>query len=247
MVRAYRAAEVGQSLARLAANRPRGAVDLDLHFALLELQEELETTAAPPQLSEPEARARIGAGQPLTDGDTAVSPADIRRATERIRELVERRRPELAGELDAADPTLVRLALQGLLRPFAATLAPLVDERGWLKPACPVCGGPPDFAVIAGPARERRLVCSRCDAEWAFARIGCPFCGATDPEQLGYYPAGEGPYRLYVCDECGGYLKAAELKGGEVHCPPAERILAAPLDLAGAHLGYSPRDGAGEP
>lgn len=97
----------------------------------------------------------------------------------------------------------------------------------------------PDLAVIAGPVWERRLLCSQCDAEWAYSRIGYPFCGTEEPDKLGYYAAEEGPYRLYVCDRCKRYLKAVEVPRGEGRCPPAERIFATRLELAAARLGYS--------
>lgn len=230
---------------------------------MLELQEKVEGRVAAPQLSEEEARARIEAGQPLTDGFRAGAPGELRRAAERICELVERRRGDLAHALhavrtelaragagvgaapaDAAGiptlyPAVVTLALRGLLRPWAIALSPLVDERRWLRPECPVCGGAPDVAVIVGPARERRLLCSQCDAEWAHARIGCPFCGTGEPEKLGYYAADAGLYRLYVCDGCRGYIKSVDIPCGERCCAPAERVFAAPLDVAAARLGYS--------
>lgn len=263
MVRAYRAAEIQQAVRRLAAGRPVPAVDVELQLAVLELQEKVEGRVAAPPLSEEEARARIEAGQPLTDGFRVGATGELRRAAEQICELLGERRSDLARALDAvrrelaragadvgaasADaaalptlyPAVVTLALRGLLRPWAIALSSLVDEQRWLRPECPVCGGAPDVAVMLGPARERRLLCSQCDAEWAYSRIGCPFCGTDEPEKLGYYAADAGPYRLYVCDGCRGYVKSVDIPCGEDRCPPAERVFAAPLDVAAARLGYS--------
>lgn len=238
MVGAHRAADIRLDLARETGPQVDRDVDLDLHVALLELQEVLETSVAPPRISEDEARARIDAGTPLVDGDTAIAPDVLDHAVARVHHLIAERRPDLTMDREALDPVVVTLALRGLLRPWAAALAPLVDDRRWRRAECPVCGGAPDFAVIGGPARERRLLCSRCDAEWTYSRIGCPFCGNAAPEKLGYYPAATPRYRVYVCDACGTYLEAVDLARGDARSAPAERILASPLDRAVAQLGY---------
>lgn len=228
MVRAYGAGEI-----RLALERATGATDppseASRHLALLALQDQLEGIVTPRPLPGAEVSARIDAGRSLVDPYVVLTGSQIRWAEERVRDLAE------PVPVDAARA----FAIQGLLRPWARVLAPLVDDARWLRPHCPVCGGAPDFAVIAGPARERRLLCTRCDAEWAYARIGCPFCGNTDPRRLGYHPAANGWYRVYVCDACGSYLKAVDVTKEGPCCAPAERVLAAGLDEGARRLGYA--------
>jgi FdhE protein len=144
-----------------------------------------------------------------------------------------------------ADPIgLTTLILTHTLRPFlrayAQAYASLVDEQGWRRGSCPICGGEPDFAALlpqeGGP---RQLLCSRCDNEWHFARLGCPFCETRDHAKLRYYPEEDGSHRLYVCDNCGRYLKAIDLRQapGRVLLP-VERVLTVPMDVAAREQGY---------
>jgi len=101
------------------------------------------------------------------------------------------------------------------------------------------CGGAPDFAVLEGDGGARRLLCGRCDAEWAHARTGCPFCGNQDRETLGYFGTGDAAHRLYVCDRCNRYLKTLDLRATwRRPLLPAERVLAVGMDLAAARAGY---------
>jgi FdhE protein len=141
------------------------------------------------------------------------------------------------------DAALFRFVMNRALHPFlqayAAALAPLLHTLSWSRGDCPVCGGDPDFAALEEGAGARRLLCARCDAEWAYRRLGCPFCGNEDPDSLGYFPVDGGAYRLYVCERCKGYLKAVDLREKWRTRPLAvERILTVGLDLAAAGRGY---------
>jgi FdhE protein len=146
---------------------------------------------------------------------------------------------------DDADPGGLRTfilthALRPFLRAYAEAYDSLVDERGWRRGSCPICGGEPDFAAIlpqeGGP---RALLCSRCDNEWSFARLGCPFCETRDHAQVHYYPEEDGSHRLYACDNCRRYLKAIDLRQapGRVLLP-VERVLTVPMDVAAREQGY---------
>ncbi|MBI3078284.1 MAG: formate dehydrogenase accessory protein FdhE [Deltaproteobacteria bacterium] len=141
------------------------------------------------------------------------------------------------------DPALFGFVLNQALHPFlqayAAVAAPLLEQERWLRGRCPVCGGHPDFAALEGEVGERRLLCARCDSEWAYRRLGCPFCGNEDPGGLGYFPTGDGAYRLYVCEQCKGYLKTVDLRETwRRRSLPVERILTVGMDLAAAEQGY---------
>ncbi len=57
-------------------------------------------------------------------------------------------------------------------------------------------------------------------------RLGCPFCGNEDAGTLGYFPAGDGAYRLYVCGCCKGYLKTVDRRETWRRAPlTVERLL----------------------
>jgi len=130
-------------------------------------------------------------------------------------------------------------ALHPFLQSYAAAAAPLLKEIRWDHRLCPVCGCPPDFAALEDEVGERRLLCSLCDAEWQYRRVGCPFCGNEDSRSLGYFPTDKGPYRLYVCERCKGYLKTVDFRETWLRRPlPVERILTVGLDVSAAGLGY---------
>ena len=137
-------------------------------------------------------------------------------------------------------PALLGFALNHTLRPFlraaAEAAAPLVDDESWGRPFCPVCGGAPDLAALESGG-GRRLLCSRCDVEWHFRRVGCPFCGSEG--SISYWPSEGGAYRLYVCEACRAYLKTVDEREVVLARPlPAERILTVELDLAAQAAGY---------
>lgn len=130
-------------------------------------------------------------------------------------------------------------ALHPFLEKYAQAVKGFVDESAWYRGYCPVCGGHPDFAYLALESGARRLLCSRCETEWAYWRLGCPFCENKDPKSLGYHPSEDGIYRLYVCDQCGHYLKTIDLREvGEKPPLSLERTLTMEMDLAARQMGY---------
>jgi hypothetical protein len=131
------------------------------------------------------------------------------------------------------------------VRPFLSavrdTLLDSVDQENWRRGYCPICGGMPDFAFLDSERGARWLVCSRCDAEWMFQRLECPYCGTTDQNSLAYFTSDERPYRLYVCALCHGYLKAVDLRRVESDVLiPLERLLTLDLDRLAHDMGYRP-------
>jgi len=175
----------------------------------------------------------------------------------RIRAWLDERRPRIEalaveylregrvreGEEAGLDGNLLAFILNNTLRPFlraqAQALAPWVDDSMWYRGRCPICGGEPDMAALERGSGRRRLLCSRCDSEWTFQRIGCPFCGNDEPRQLAYYPSDDQMYRLSVCERCRRYLKTIDLRqvAGE-RLLPAERILTVAMDVAALDAGY---------
>jgi FdhE protein len=148
-----------------------------------------------------------------------------------------------AGESEQAVATLAHVAADQALRPYlqwaAAQVLPYVDQERWKRGYCPTCGGAPDFATLDGETGTRHLVCSRCDSQWLYRRLGCPFCGTTDHTKVAYYPSKDKVYRLYVCQECRHYLKTIDLREAK-HTVflPVERITSVAMDAAAQQEGY---------
>jgi len=125
------------------------------------------------------------------------------------------------------------------LRPWATQLAPLTEDARWQRGHCPVCGGQPDFAYLGEEGGERFLVCGRCDTEWRYPRLGCPFCGNQDTSSYGYYPDDEGVYRLYACNKCRRYVKTIDLRQAEgKRLLPVERVATVGMDFAALQAEY---------
>jgi len=142
---------------------------------------------------------------------------------------------ELLGSVIAA-------ALKPFLSAYAELLSQEVDQELWRRRYCPICGGRPDFAYLDKDRGARWLLCSRCDAEWLFQRIECPYCGTQKKEALAYF-AEEKPslYRLYVCEECHTYIKSIDLRrtGSEILLP-LERMMTFGIDRQALEAGYKP-------
>jgi FdhE protein len=140
-----------------------------------------------------------------------------------------------------ADPTptefLIRLLLSPYLQRAAEVVLPLLDLGQWRRGYCPVCGGQPHFSALRGEG-EQSLLCSRCNAEWPFSRMQCPFCGNADHSKLAYYSSEDGVYRLYVCKACRRYLKTIDLRQAEGHVLAVEPILTVGMDLSAREEGY---------
>jgi FdhE protein len=150
--------------------------------------------------------------------------------------------PLATGE--SIDENLLRTIIQATLRPFllsySRALYGLIDQERWYRRCCPVCGGAPDFAFLDKERGARWLVCSRCDAEWRFQRLECPYCGNQDQNSLAYFADDEGLYRLYVCERCKGYLKAIDLRQAKDDALlPLERVLTSEMDRQAREKGYS--------
>lgn len=144
---------------------------------------------------------------------------------------------------EGLDQELLAFVLNNALHPFlekyAEAMEPLIDKERWYLAKCPVCGGQPDFSYLTQESGARYLLCSRCDTEWPYKRSECPFCGNTDSKTWGYYPSEDGSYRLYVCDQCGHYLKTLDLRQRTPDRSLAvERILSVAMDLTAREKGY---------
>lgn len=151
--------------------------------------------------------------------------------------------PDSNSNIDSGLLTFViHSALLPFLRTHAEALNRFVDASTWYRGYCPICGGEPDMAALEKRGGRRRLLCSRCDAEWAYRRLGCPFCGNDEPKELAFYPSEDEVYRLAVCERCHRYLKTVDLRETPVERPlAAERVLTAGMDVAAQGTGYRAR------
>jgi formate dehydrogenase formation protein len=128
------------------------------------------------------------------------------------------------------------------IRPFLARCAEVVMQRSevsaWTHGHCPCCGWEPDFAVIT-PNADRRLICGRCVAQWAFGPLTCPFCANDDRALITSFATRDGRYRVYACDVCRRYLKAYDArKAGRPVMVSVDAIATLPLDAAAMQRGY---------
>lgn len=134
---------------------------------------------------------------------------------------------------------VIGTALKPFLSTYCETLLPAVDQELWQRTYCPICGGKPDFAFLDRERGARWLLCSRCDAEWLFRRLGCPYCGNQKLDSLAYFTDDERRYRLYVCEECRSYIKAIDLRRAPQDVVlPLERILTLDMDRQAQEAGY---------
>lgn len=153
------------------------------------------------------------------------------------REIFNSRVP-LVGAAQPAD--LIRTASGLVLAPYVQLVCerimPRITQGAWHRGYCPVCGGTPSFAVMHAEPGFRTLLCSRCNAEWRFRRMGCPFCMERDHQT--YYPSEEGGYRLYVCEACHRYLKSLDMReSASERCLPVETLATVSMDVAARGKG----------
>lgn len=134
---------------------------------------------------------------------------------------------------------VIHCAIKPFLTAQAKAITGLVAQEQWRRRCCPVCGGKPDFAFLDKEVGARWLLCSRCDTEWLFQRLECPYCGTTNQKELAYYTDDQELYRLYTCQKCHTYLKTIDLrKTGTEILLPLERVMTVDMDRQGQEKGY---------
>lgn len=149
---------------------------------------------------------------------------------------------DMATEVDL-DPNVLaflgKIALRPSIERFRETAARDMDNTGWDKGYCPVCGSQPDMAGFEKTGK-RYLHCELCGQEWPFPRIQCPFCSTTEQEQLGYFEAEEEEgFRVYFCRECLRYIKTIDKKTFEEAAPlELENLATLHLDLLAQENGF---------
>ncbi len=151
----------------------------------------------------------------------------------------------LATPITDNTQTLLGAIFSAAVKPFlvreATALSGQLELEMWRRGYCPICGGNPDFSYLAKDTSARWLICARCDTEWLFQRLQCPYCENYDQNKLSFFTNDNGTYRLYVCDQCKHYLKAVDLRQfkNEVLLP-LERLTTLDMDRQAQANGYSP-------
>ncbi|MFN7979979.1 MAG: formate dehydrogenase accessory protein FdhE [Vicinamibacterales bacterium] len=152
--------------------------------------------------------------------------------------------PDLVRRWYAADPDVpvgIRDVVALTMRPFLARAAEVLQQRvrteSWTRGTCPLCGGPPVFAVLPSSG-GRQLVCGRCLARWAFDPRTCPHCLATEGQRV--FSALDGRYQVAACDQCKRYVKALDVKrAGRPLILAVDTVATLALDQAIAAQGYA--------
>lgn len=149
------------------------------------------------------------------------------------------------AQVSSVDTDMLSFAVHATLKVFLSlqseVLQPKVNQESWRHRYCPICGGKPDLAYLDKERGARWLLCSRCEAEWLFLRLECPYCGTSNQDDLAYFADDEGLYRLYVCERCHTYLKAIDLRHTEAEVLlPLERVMTLDMDKQGQDKGYNP-------
>jgi FdhE protein len=135
--------------------------------------------------------------------------------------------------------TLIQATMQPFLNKHALALTDSIPKDAWRRSYCPICGGSPDLAYMEKEVGERWLVCSRCDSEWIYQRLQCPYCHNQDQSALSFFEDEPGLYRLYVCNRCHCYLKTIDLRKAESEVlMPLERLYTLDLDYQAREKGY---------
>ncbi|MFC1901005.1 formate dehydrogenase accessory protein FdhE [Chloroflexota bacterium] len=153
--------------------------------------------------------------------------------------------PAGTEEDGTVNPLFIETLIHSAIKPFlvsnAKVLIDSVKQEEWRRLQCPICGGKPDIAFMEKEYGARWLVCSRCDTEWMFQRLQCPYCANEDQTKLNFFSDEDDAYRLYVCDNCHSYIKTIDLRKAKSDVfIPLERILTIDMDRQAQEKGYSP-------
>lgn len=150
---------------------------------------------------------------------------------------------EYARDVGVPQPVLqalTKLSLQPSLLATAAVVAKAFTEESWHQSYCPICGGLPAIAALVGEEGKREALCSFCGHFWQLARLKCPFCSTEKQEDLRYfYGEGEDLYRVYVCEQCKGYIKVVDTReSGDPRGLAVDDVATTHLDLLAENEGY---------
>lgn len=146
------------------------------------------------------------------------------------------------------DNSTMTLISRELVKPIFHSLADYAGEyisfENWTEGFCPICGDLPSFARFSKEEEGKRyLWCERCDLEWNFQRICCPFCKNTDHTKLRFLTTSHREeLRIDVCENCKGYIKTIDerkLEDEEKIIYSRENVASLFLDMVAEEKGYT--------
>jgi FdhE protein len=142
------------------------------------------------------------------------------------------------------EPMVLRFVTGMALKPYMNALREAVSERiqkdTWDYGYCPLCGSFPDMAYLDEQGK-RMLHCELCGCEWRYPRLKCPFCGNSEPKELGYFVSEEETgFRVDFCKKCKVYIKTLDMRVVESPAPlELETLITLHLDILAHEQGFS--------
>ncbi|MFN3476054.1 MAG: formate dehydrogenase accessory protein FdhE [Candidatus Methylomirabilales bacterium] len=136
---------------------------------------------------------------------------------------------------------LVSLSIRPSVEACAKALISFADLNAWYKRVCPLCGSPPKMAELKGEqwTSFRWLYCAFCGMSWPSRRLGCPFCGNQDHQQLNLlYAEEDRRCRIETCGACRRYIKVVDNKEFFGLIPFLEDLATPHLDLLALERGF---------
>jgi FdhE protein len=147
---------------------------------------------------------------------------------------------------------VISMVLAPVLEVVALPFREQVQQAGWLRGYCPICGSMPSISFLArlrdpaseslvGGGGQRYLHCSVCGCEWRTKRNMCPACENEDKAQIYYQIEENHSERVDVCSKCGAYLPCIDLR--ERESKPSldiEAVGMVHLDVWARQNGYHP-------
>jgi len=182
--------------------------------------------------------------RPLAEGLAAAAPGDRRSLAETL--LNGGDSASWAARYGVEEDMLLALgglALQPVMARFARALERVAPLHLWRQTRCPICGTAADLCRI-DPDNIRHLHCPQCDTQWEHHRLTCAVCGTDDVRKVSILTLeGMEPWRVEVCDQCGGYIKTLDQRhGGHLAMPRVDLYLedarTLQLDLLAEQEGY---------
>jgi len=234
-------------LPALSRSYPEAAVLLDFLVPVLETQQKIASSAHP--LSS----IRDAASPPWSASLREMAATCAAQGTPEIVSAANRLRNFDDTALSAVVSSFInheqleeteRLVVMSFLGGLAAELPLLLpyDERGWLKPICPVCGMPPVASLLSDVDEIegcRQLYCGVCHASWHFNRTTCHQCGINDDHQFDYFhPDGDMSVVIHACRNCMGYLKTIDMRSYSMMVPELLDTATLSLDLYAQEKGF---------
>ena len=154
---------------------------------------------------------------------------------------------EMAQEVNL-EPMVLKFLTGMVLRPslnaLRESVAGRIQKDKWDYGYCPLCGSFPDMACLDEQGK-RMLHCELCGSEWRYPRLKCPFCGNTEPKELGYFVSEqEEGFRVDFCKKCKVYIKTLDMRVVESPAPlEPENLITLHLDMLAHEQGFETPSG----